>query len=226
MELYGAAFCIDQYEASTVEIRDDGTDVPHSPFLPVAGLRVKAVSRKGAYPQAYISRNEAEAACKEAGKRLCTDNEWITACKGPKRHDVPYGNERKAGYCVDANRVSPLDKLFGGARQRRYQHEPMNDPRLNQIPGTLAPTGSFARVHQLVSRLRHGRQRARVDGDPKGTFRGGYYLDTHINGEGCDYRTVAHPATYHDYSTGFRCCAGARVERREPQRQRADETAS
>ena len=39
--------------------------------------------------------------------------------------------------------------------------------------------------------------------------RGGYYLDTHINGEGCNYRTVAHPATYHDYSTGFRCCADA-----------------
>ena len=43
--------------------------------------------------------------------------------------------------------------------------------------------------------------------DPAGTFRGGYYLDTRINGEGCDYRTVAHEPTYHDYSTGFRCCA-------------------
>jgi hypothetical protein len=41
-----------------------------------------------------------------------------------------------------------------------------------------------------------------------GTFRGGYYLDTKINGEGCDYRTTAHDARYHDYSTGFRCCYG------------------
>ena len=40
-----------------------------------------------------------------------------------------------------------------------------------------------------------------------GTFRGGYYLDTHKNGDGCSYRTVAHEFTYHDYSTGFRCCA-------------------
>ena len=39
-----------------------------------------------------------------------------------------------------------------------------------------------------------------------GTFRGGYYLDTHINGDGCDYRTTAHNHGYHDYSTGFRCC--------------------
>ena len=25
-----------------------------------------------------------------------------------------------------------------------------------------------------------------------GSFRGGYYLDTKLNGEGCDYRTTAH----------------------------------
>jgi hypothetical protein len=39
------------------------------------------------------------------------------------------------------------------------------------------------------------------------SFRGGYYLDTQMNGEGCDYRTTAHSANYYDYSTGFRCCA-------------------
>jgi sulfatase modifying factor 1 len=45
--------------------------------------------------------------------------------------------------------------------------------------------------------------------DPNGTFQGGYYLDTHQNGDGCGYRTTAHEFTYHDYSTGFRCCADA-----------------
>ncbi|QXD15378.1 hypothetical protein GQ464_000010 [Rhodocaloribacter litoris] len=30
------------------------------------------------------------------------------------------------------------------------------------------------------------------------------------HGEGCLYRTTAHGRTYHDYSTGFRCCADAR----------------
>ena len=43
--------------------------------------------------------------------------------------------------------------------------------------------------------------------DPNGTFQGGYYLDTHINGDGCGYRTTFHPMSYCDYSTGFRCCA-------------------
>jgi hypothetical protein len=55
--------------------------------------------------------------------------------------------------------------------------------------------------------------------DPKGTFRGGYYLDTHINGDGCDYRTVAHEATYHRLLDRLRCCADFAITRAiEPSR--------
>ena len=45
--------------------------------------------------------------------------------------------------------------------------------------------------------------------DREGTFRGGYYMDTAINGNGCNYVTLAHDPSYHDYSIGFRCCAQA-----------------
>ena len=43
--------------------------------------------------------------------------------------------------------------------------------------------------------------------DPAGTFRGGFYVDTTINGPGCLYATTAHNTLHWDYSTGFRCCA-------------------
>ena len=43
--------------------------------------------------------------------------------------------------------------------------------------------------------------------DAEGVFRGGFYVDAVINGAGCSYRTSAHSRGYHDYSTGFRCCA-------------------
>jgi len=84
----------------------------------------------------------------------------------------------------------------------------MNDPRLNQIEGTVAKTGSFSKckngfkVYDMVGNLHEWTS------DKAGTFRGGYYLDTSINGEGCDYRTTAHDGKYFDYSTGFRCCFG------------------
>jgi formylglycine-generating enzyme required for sulfatase activity len=87
----------------------------------------------------------------------------------------------------------------------------LNDPRLGQVDGALARTGSFeacvngfgladmvGNVHEWVKTSATA---------PHGTFAGGYYLDTSINGDGCNYRTTAHAHDYHDYSTGFRCCA-------------------
>ena len=210
MQLIANSFCIDSFEASTAELTKDGKATAHSPFLPVTGLRVKALSQRDVVPQAYISRNQAQAACVESEKRLCTEGEWVTACKGPEKTKYPYGNAHRSGYCVDTNRVDPLKKLFEALGVARYQFATMNDPGLNQVPGTVAPTGSFSRctngygAYDMVGNLHEWTS------DPQGTFRGGFYLDTKLNGTGCEYRTVMHPATYHDYSTGFRCCRDAR----------------
>jgi sulfatase modifying factor 1 len=202
-------FCIDRYEASVVEVLADDETREHSPYAPVEGLKVMAVSKKGVTPQAYISRNQAESACASAGKRLCTDDEWITACKGKNATQYPYGDDHKDGYCNDAG-VSSFNRYYGGGKAeaplRAYTWNNMNDPRLNQLEGTLAPTGQFTKcrnsfgVYDMVGNL-HEWTAARG-----GTFRGGYYLDARLNGDGCDYRTTAHAAAYHDYSTGFRCC--------------------
>jgi formylglycine-generating enzyme len=206
------AYCIDRWEASVVERRGRGS-VAHSPFHPVAGLSVRAVSRPGVVPQAYISKNEAEAACAAAGKRLCSGAEWERACRGKKPTTFPYGDDRKTGYCNDAGKA-PLLTVHPELGEAAYASSvAMNDPKLNQLPGTVAPTGSFKRcknsfgVHDMVGNVHEWV--SDVAGS-RGTFRGGYYLDTHKNGDGCGYRTVAHDVSYHDYSTGFRCCAKAR----------------
>jgi formylglycine-generating enzyme required for sulfatase activity len=89
----------------------------------------------------------------------------------------------------------------------------LNDPGLGQVEGALAKTGEHEEcvngfgVFDMVGNLHEW-----VATDPStvhGTFAGGYYLDTSLNGDGCNYRTVAHAHDYHDYSTGFRCCAAA-----------------
>jgi len=202
-------FCIDRYEASTVEVLARGKTQTHSPYKPVDGLKVKAVSRRGVKPQAHISRDQAEAACKSAGKRLCTDEEWVTACKGKHPTRYPYGNEHKDRYCNDSG-VSSFNMYYGSGGTEppkdAYTWANMNDPRLNQVKGALAATGAFKKcrnafgIYDMVGNLHEW------TASPNGTFRGGYYLDTRINGEGCDYRTTAHSPRYYDYSTGFRCC--------------------
>jgi formylglycine-generating enzyme len=202
-------FCIDRYEASTVEVLPKGRTRPHSPFLPVEDLKVRAVSRRGVKPQAYISRDQADAACRNAGKRLCADDEWIAACKGKRPTIFPYGALRRRGYCNDTG-VSSFNRYYGerGGEplQAAYTWPNMNDSRLNQMKGTLAPTGAFKRcrssfgAYDMVGNLHEWTS------SPRGTFRGGYYLDTSQNGDGCEYKTTAHVPRYHDYSIGFRCC--------------------
>ena len=208
------AYCIDRWEAQVVEL--NGKDeTSHAPTQPVTNLKVKAITRAGVTPQGYISKNEAESACKAAKKRLCSGDEWEKACRGKKPTTFPYGDERKSGYCNDSGRA-PLAALHPelGAEGVYASGAAMNDPRINEAPNTVAPTGSFAKckngfgVFDMVGNLHEWI--ADVHGGTRGTFRGGYYQDTHLNGDGCSYRTVAHDVSYHDYSTGFRCCADAR----------------
>jgi formylglycine-generating enzyme required for sulfatase activity len=83
----------------------------------------------------------------------------------------------------------------------------MNDPGINQQPGTLARSGEFSECVSADGAYDlHGNLHEWV-ADADGTFRGGFYADAAINGEGCSYTTTAHSRSYHDYSTGFRCCA-------------------
>ena len=211
-ELGGRPYCIDKWEASIVEVRGS-KEVPHPPYEPVTNLKVKAVSKAGVVPQGYISKNEAEAACKAARKRLCTGDEWQLACRGKKPTTFPYGDEHKAGYCNDSGRA-PLASLNPGLGDGVYASaDALNDPRINRAPNTVAKTGEFSKcknsfgVYDMVGNLHEWT--ADVNGT-RGVFRGGYYQDTHLNGDGCKYKTVAHDVSYHDYSTGFRCCADAR----------------
>jgi formylglycine-generating enzyme len=192
--------CVDKYEASLVERTASG-EAAFSPYQAPNGHDVRAVSVRGVVPQAHISMVEARRACAASGKRLCKAKEWKTACKGPEATRYPYGDKRTPGACVDTNRTSPMNVLHHGERTGKT----MNDPRANQMNNTVEPSGAKESctngydVHDMVGNVHEWTDDA--------SFRGGYYLDTKLNGEGCDYRTTAHAPAYYDYSTGFRCCA-------------------
>jgi GH25 family lysozyme M1 (1,4-beta-N-acetylmuramidase) len=205
MTLAGSV-CIDRWEAATVEILAGGGEQPHSPYKPVDGLKVRAVSAAGQVPQGYISAVQAREACRNAGKRLCSIDEWVRACKGPDASvSYPYGGKvRKPGYCNEG-KDSPVIKLFGNG-PNIWDATHMNDARISQQPGTLARAGEFNRckspdgAFDMVGNLHEWVEH------PRGAFKGGFYADAERNGSGCNYTTTAHVGSYHDYSTGFRCC--------------------
>ena len=202
--------CIDAFEAYLEDVDANGTVVGvHSPYAPVSGRPVRAASKRDVVPQAYVSQAEAASACVAAGKRLCTDHEWLAACSGSPSTRYPYGERHRTGYCNDDGSEA-LPVLFPGRGVDLFRLDRMNDPRLDLVPGSLAKAGSFTRcrnergVYDMVGNLHEW------TADPGGTMRGGFFLDTQSLGEGCRYVAVGHDEHYHDYSTGFRCCADAR----------------
>jgi hypothetical protein len=207
MALVAGRFCVDRYEASIVVREPDGTEAAHSPYVaPPADRPIFARSAAGVIPQGYISARQAETACRASGKRLCQPVEWRVACAGSGGTAFPYGPTRVPGKCHDSG-VSPMLTFHVATMRRGWGLTELNDPRNNQLDGTVAKTGAFAGcasdegVYDMVGNLHEW------TADPNGTFQGGYWLDTSEHGDGCAYRTIAHGFGYRDYSTGFRCCA-------------------
>lgn len=198
------SFCIDRYEAALVEFTAGG-GVPWSPFFNPGNRTVQAVSWANAVPQGYINGVQAADACQRAGKRLCTSTEWLRACQGPSGDTYPYGASRQPGLCNDARGQHPAVEYFGTSASWIWSE--LDHPCINQLPSGLARTGTYVGcvsaegVYDLMGNLHEW-----ID-DAAGTFRGGYYVDTVQNGNGCLYRTTAHGTSHFDYSTGFRCCA-------------------
>ncbi len=190
-----ASFCIDQYESkirgwSPYEVPTDGG---------------KAESVEGEVPQGYISGAQAQAACEAAGKRLCTSEEWLRACQGPEGNTYPYGNSYDATGCNTSRAEHPVVSYWGND-PNMWDSEHMNDPGINQQEDTVDPAGANPKCKTSEDVFdMHGNLHEWV-AEADGTFRGGFYADASINGNGCLYKTTAHDFEYHDYSTGFRCC--------------------
>jgi hypothetical protein len=222
--------CIDRWEAFLVTRAASGEITP-LPFFarPPEDGNYEARSEAGAFPQGYISRVEAARACKNAGKRLCSMGEWQRACSGRRGAHYPYGQKLVASRC-NMDKGHLLSQRFG-PDARKWKYEQFNDPTLNQEPGFLARAGEYddctnesgafdmvGNLHEWVSDTVDQALVDRLEAEPierkhqgwkegNGVFMGGFFSTHEQLGPGCKYTTIAHEPTYHDYSTGFRCCA-------------------
>ena len=86
-------------------------------------------------PATNVTRAEAEQRCRAAGKRLCTEVEWESACKGPQSQTWPYGDDYDAErYGGDPARVESAFGVLGQGTLYEWTAGDWKDPR-----GTAAP---------------------------------------------------------------------------------------
>jgi formylglycine-generating enzyme required for sulfatase activity len=167
------------------------------------------VSRPGVVPQAFVPYPAAKRACENAGKRLCTRDEWVRACRGARDTIFPYGETYESGRCNLWRNVHPGLVLHESAI---FGHR---DPRLNLVvedgtkpllrvtggtPTCRSAWGTDA-VLDMVGNLDEW-----VEGE-RPEFVGGFYA--RATRGGCEARVTNHPPTYYDYSLGVRCCRDA-----------------
>ncbi|HEY6727766.1 MAG TPA: SUMF1/EgtB/PvdO family nonheme iron enzyme [Polyangiaceae bacterium] len=184
--------------------------LPPIPEVQRGRFEPRAVSLPGVVPQGYLSHALAARACANAGKRLCTEAEWVTACQAAPKRKYPYGDQFEWGACNVYRFSHPAFVLHGvsfvGHTDPRLNlvSERGEDPLLRLTGGTERcrsqwPEGS---IHDMVGNLDEW-----ID-DPNGTFVGGFYARS--TREGCAAKIESHSAEYYDYSLGTRCCTAAK----------------
>jgi hypothetical protein len=194
-----------------------GMPLPDLPDVQRSGqFAGRAVSLPGVVPQAYLSYPLAKRACELSGKRLCSRDEWLTACRGSRQTKFPYGPQFEPGKCNVYRLFHPALVLHGNASTGH------RDPRLNLLveSGTdpllrltgATPTCASAwggdAVYDMVGNLDEGIE------DETGTFLGGFYARS--TKKGCDAQVTEHSPFYYDYSLGTRCCKDAAAIAQKP----------
>jgi formylglycine-generating enzyme required for sulfatase activity len=175
----GLSFQIDTFEASLA----DG----------------KAAVGKHQIPATNMSWFAARDACEAAGKRLCTEEEWVTACQGARAIDdnkdggfaddmvegvtYPYGDYHNRGHCWDGRNPQTDRPVYTG-----------------EMPGCKSSDGAYdmtGNVEEWVG-----------DTPETATLVGGSY-DTSKDFARCYRRNAVFGPGYANKRTGFRSCAGA-----------------
>lgn len=190
----GDTFCIDRFEASLDggELGNAHQGYDDADTLLDGSTTAKAEVALGVPPATGVSWYQAKAACLNAGKRLCTQQEWERACRGAAAKTYPYGNEFQEGTC---------NGFFNYAEE---QPSPT---------GSLKTCGSDFHVYDMSGNVSEWVDAAvpRVPGGSianNRVYRGGSYKSNELG-------LACYGAEFHappgeagqDEARGFRCCS-------------------
>lgn len=157
----------------------------------------KAVSGKHEIPATRMSWYAAKDACDAAGKRMCSEIEWLTACQGAQARDddddgrvaddriegtaYPYGDFHQPGRCWSGRNRETERPVYTG-----------------EMPGCVGPDGVYDQV---------GNVEEWAGSTPETAVLLGGAFDTRADKARCYRPNDTYGAGYANQRSGFRCCA-------------------
>lgn len=160
--------------------------------------RFEAPGTPGEASTVDVRWSAAAEACRARGARLCTEQEWEAACRGPEDHLWSYGDAEEPGRCssgeegLDPDRARPRTGVKGACRNALGVHDLIggaSEWTSSTVPCPPMPQGT-ARPGEVCYVLRGGTIWPSAYGDS--------CLSRHWHG----------PA-YAQSDDGFRCCRDA-----------------
>jgi hypothetical protein len=169
--------------------------------------RYEYPNQEGAHPPVMVSWYDGASACAAAGKRLCWQSEWESACEGPEKLPFPYGLARDAAQCnLDNPYVKPdLERMYSS----RADVAGAELLKLDQSVASGARAGctSGFGVHDLTGNLDEWVNSEENKGKSKWAgLKGGAW--GHVR-NACRPMTTSHPPEFTYYFISFRCCQDA-----------------
>ena len=167
-------------------------------------------NEKGTVPALLVSWVDAKKLCEEAGKRLCTEDEFNFACEGEEMLPYTYGFERDPTKCnIDRPYRKREHKLSKYARCMKDPACKAELEKLDQrlpagsLPACVSPFGAYdmnGNINEWVSRPKEKPpNRSGLKGGWWGPVRGR-----------CRPTVGFHKEEDYGYEEGFRCCADAK----------------
>jgi len=164
----------------------------------------EAPNERGTRPFVMMNFHQSRQWCEAKGKRLCTEQEFETACEGPLYEPYFFGWAVDTSVCNSNKTWRPFDvaKLnAGGARAQREVERLWQGTPSGATPRCMTRDGIFdllGNVEEWVT-SRQGRRWP-------GALMGGFWAKPWT---GCRGTNDAHGPSFAFYEVGFRCCKDA-----------------
>jgi hypothetical protein len=167
--------------------------------------RFEYPNQLGANPIIVVTFHEAEAMCKKAQKRLCSETEWTFACEGEEARPYPYGYTRDATACVVDRNWRPFAEGALQPRDGQQAREELDRLWQGEPSGSRGGCKSAFGVYDMTGNVDEWTRSVRTTGYSS-VLKGGYWGPVRAR---CRPATRAHNEDFVAYQQGFRCCADA-----------------
>jgi formylglycine-generating enzyme required for sulfatase activity len=177
--------------------------------------RYEAPNKRRGRPLVMQTSQEAEAWCEAHQKRLCREDEWISACEGANKRQYPYGSEHEDARCNDDKEWrqvnEPVLAKWPASEAKTHTQELYQAAKSGTKRGCKSDYG----VYDLTGNVEEWVVRTRGHtNDYHHILVGCYWSGCYGGGKPtCTSSNSAHGPGFRFYETGFRCCKDAAKKR-------------